>query len=440
MENQTIVSQATPFGRSSIAVIRLSGGLSFSIANKLASSTQPRKHLETALLPIFDSGGRGIDSGVYTFFKNPTSYTGEDVVEISCHGNPLVVKMILDHSIVLGARLAEPGEYTKRAFLSGKMSLSQAESVGALIAAKSESAIFHNNKNIDGASSKRVKEIKKHLVGALSALEYELDISEEETITNNTVKEVLKILNNSKIECNKLLGSFSSGVAFSSGFRVVIAGRPNVGKSTLMNALTGLNRSIVNARAGTTRDTITQELYAGGYPITMIDTAGIRAGTKNVEAEGVRRTVSELSKADIILSVYTYDTEPIENIEDKSHIVVYNKQDLHKKKKLNDSEICVSALHGSGLNKLNKELVRSLKNLASFSGDVFINTERQKRSVTHCKASVVRSLGSLSTTPPIIEIAAHEIKTAIDSLDSFLGKTTTDEILDEVFSAFCVGK
>ena len=440
MENQTIVSQATPVGRSSVAVVRLSGNLSFSISNKLANSTKPRKHLETALLPIFDSVGRRIDSGVYTFFKGPASYTGEDVVEISCHGNPVVVRMILDHSVCLGSRLAEPGEYTKRAFLNGKMSLSQAESVGAFIAARSENAIYHNNKNIEGASSKRVKEIKKNLMSALSALEYELDISEEDKITTNTIKYVLKELKNSKIECNLLLESFRSGVAFSSGFRVVIVGRPNVGKSTLMNALTGLNRSIVSAGAGTTRDTITHELTMDGYPITMVDTAGIRDGSNSVEIEGVERTANEIAKADIVLSVYTKNSKPIVNIEDKTHLNVFNKHDLHKNKKPNGSEFCISALSGAGLEKLNKALSDTLSNIASFSGDVFINTERQKRSVAHCKTSIIRSMGALSTGPPSIEIAAYELKEAISSLNLFLGKTTTDEILEEVFSTFCVGK
>ena len=440
MENQTIVSQATPLGHSSIAVVRLSGDLSFAIGNKLANSKKPRKHLETVLLPIFDSVGRGIDSGVYTFFKNPASYTGEDVVEISCYGNPVVVRMVLDHSISLGARLAEPGEYTKRAFLNGKMSLSQAESVGALIAAKSENAIYHNNKNIEGASSKRVKEIKKNLVGALSTLEYELDISEEDKITKNSIDNILKLLKNSRMECSKLLGSFGSGVAFSSGFRVVIVGRPNVGKSTLMNALTGLNRSIVNPNEGTTRDTITHELTLGGYPITVVDTAGVRVGSDSVEAEGVKRTALETARADIVLSVYTKISEPVENIEDKKQILVYNKHDLHKNKKPNKSEICISALNGSGLDKLTKALTDTLLNITSFSGDVFINTERQRQSVAHCKASIARSLGPLSTKPLNIEVAAHELKDAIGSLDSFLGKTTNDEILEEVFSSFCVGK
>ena len=440
MENQTIVSQATPFGYSSIAVIRLSGEHAFLFASGLANISTPRKHLESVLLPIFDEGGKRIDSGIFTFFKNPRSYTGEDVVEISCHGNPLIVKMILNHSLFLGARLAEPGEYTKRAFLNGKMSLSQAESVGALISSKSKNAIYYNNKNIEGASTESINTIKEGLISALSAIEYELDISEEEDTLHKTVSNVVKILNNNNLLCRSLISSFDAGVAYSSGFRVVIIGRPNVGKSTLMNALVGLNRSIVSDAAGTTRDTVTHDLIIDGYPITMIDTAGVREVYDNIEAEGVQRTTCEMGRADIVLSLYSHDTKPVDNIDVKKQINVYNKADLHKNKKLSGSDICISALHGTGLEKLNKALVAALLDVGSFSGDVFINTERQKQSVVSCESSILKSLALLKKENPVVEIVAYEIKTAIGSLDSFLGKTTTDDILNKVFSSFCVGK
>ncbi len=440
MMNHTIVSQATPFGYSSVAVVRLSGGLSFSLAKKITKSSRLGAHLQTTLLSVYGKNNKKIDKAIFTFFKGPRSYTGEDVVEISCHGNPMIVELLIDNLVCLGARIAEPGEYTKRAYLNGKISLSQAESVALLISSRSETAIYQNNKNIEGGASSLVKKIKDGLLRALSALEYELDVSENDETTRNTVSNVVKLLKNNSLFINDLLGSFRAGTAYSKGLRVVIVGRPNVGKSTLMNAITGLSRSIVAPTPGTTRDTITRDLVLSGYPITMIDTAGLRETTDSTEAEGIQRAHQEVARSDVVLSLYTHDTEPADYIEDKKQILILNKVDLRKPRHVDESTICVSALKGEGVSEVVSALENSLSRTTSYSGDVFINTERQKGSTVDCSNSINEALLALSEDHTNIEIAAHQIRQAVGSLDSFLGKTTTDDILDEVFSSFCVGK
>ena len=440
METQTIVSQATPMGRSSIAVIRLSGKQSFEIANKLSGTKSKRRHHDVVLLPIKDKKGRQIDSGVFTFFSEPRSYTGEEVVEVSCHGNPFIVKMIIEHSVSLGSRIAEPGEYTKRAFLNGKMSLSQAESVELLISSRSADSAYQNNKNIEGGASERVRKIKQGLLETLSMVEYELDVSEDYNTTKQTAIKTSKLLKNSILHCKDLLDSFDAGTAYTSGFRLVIVGKPNVGKSTLMNAMLGQGRSIVSDQAGTTRDSIAHDITIGGFPVTLIDTAGLRDATNEIEAEGIKRTLGEVGRSDVVLSLFTRDIQPVENIEFKSKINVFTKADLHTPKSQNSSSVAVSSITGKGLKKLNELIKENLLGSTLYSGDAFINTERQRNAIASCHSSLGRALKETSLTPPIFEIAAHEARTAIDSLDSFLGTTTTDEILDGVFSSFCVGK
>ena len=440
METHTIVSQATPMGHSSIAIVRLSGSRSFELVESLSGVKKPRKHHDVVLLPIKNKEGEKIDSGVFTFFSKPLSYTGEEVVEISCHGNPFIVEMIIEHSIFLGAKLAEPGEYTKRAFLNGKLSLSQAESVGLLISSKSRASAVQNTKNIEGGASKKVKDIKNSLMKTLSITEYELDVSEKEEVSNSTSLKLSKLLKNNILEGKNLLGSFSAGTAYSTGFRVVIVGRPNAGKSTLMNALLGLSRSIVSEQVGTTRDSISHNIIIGGLPATLIDTAGVRGAKNKVEVEGIKRTGVEIDRSDVVLSLFTKDIQPIENIEFKKIINVFTKADIHKYSGTNRSTASVSAITGFGLDALKESIKQNLLELTSYTGDAFINTERQRLAVRSCLEHTTSALSSITKTPPLFEIAAHESRLAINSLESFLGETTTDDILDSVFSSFCVGK
>ena len=427
-------------GQSSVAVIRISGPSSFSIAKRLTRTKKNRTHHEVALLLIKNSEGTNLDKGLFTFFVSPNSYTGEDIVEISCHGNQLVVGIIISRCIQLGARIADPGEYTKRAFLNKKISLSQAESVGALISSKSEEAIIQNLKNIEGGSSKTVVSMKNNLVKALSNIEHELDVSEYELFDDGIIKETVKLIKNNILKCNYLLDSFAAGTAYSRGFRVVIVGKPNVGKSTLMNSLVGMNKSITSSEPGTTRDIVTHELTLGGLPVTLLDTAGIRKTKDDIEAEGVSRATGEIDRASAIISLFCHNIEPVENIKLVNQISVFTKSDLKKNKGSSRADVSVSAKAGSGMEKLKNLIVKTLAGSVSHSGEVFINTERQRQSVLNCKQALLSSIEPLKNNEPLFEITAHELRVAIECLSSFLGETTTDEILDSVFSNFCVGK
>ena len=427
-------------GRSSIAVIRISGSDSFDIVKKITKTEKTRAHHEVALLQVTNNRGEKFDKGLFTFFVSPNSYTGEDIVEISCHGNPLIIKVIIERCVQLGARIAEPGEYTKRAFLNNKVSLSQAESVGALISSKSEEAIIQNIKNIEGGSSKRVVSIKNSLVKALSNIEHELDVSDYELFDEGIIKETVKLIKNNILECKHLLDSFAAGTAYSSGFRVAIVGRPNVGKSTLMNALVGINKSITSSEPGTTRDVITHEVTLGGLPVTLLDTAGIRKTKNEIEAEGVSRATGEIGRASAIMSLFCHNIKPVENIKLTSQISVFTKHDLKKDKGSFHADVSVSAKTGSGIEELKNLIIKTLAESASHSGDVFINTERQRQSVLNCRRALLSSIEPLKNNEPLFEITAHELRIAIDCLSSLLGETTTDEILDSVFSNFCVGK
>ena len=427
-------------GQSSVAVVRISGPSSFNIAKKLTGTKKNRAHHEVALLLIKNNEGVSLDRGLFTFFVSPNSYTGEDVVEISCHGNQLVVGIIISRCIQLGARIAEPGEYTKRAFLNNKVSLSQAESVGALISSKSEEAIIQNHKNIEGGSSKAVVSIKNSLVKALSNIEHELDVSEYELFDDSIIKKTIKLIKNNILECEYLLDSFAAGTAYSSGFRVVIVGRPNVGKSTLMNALVGIDKSITSSEPGTTRDVVTHEVTFGGLPVTLLDTAGIRETRNEIEAKGVSRATKEMNRASAIISLFCHNIEPIENIIHTNQISVFTKRDLKKKSRSFRADISVSAKTGSGIEGLKSLIINTLAKSVSHSGDVFINTERQRQSVLSCRQALLSSIEPLKNNEPLFEITAHELRVAIDCLSSFLGETTTDDILDSVFSNFCVGK
>ena len=427
-------------GQSSVAVIRISGPSSFSIAKNLTGTKRERAHHEVALLLIKGNGGEGLDRALFTFFISPNSYTGEDVVEISCHGNQLIVGIIINRCVQLGARIAEPGEYTKRAFLNNKISLSQAESVGVLISSKSEEAIIQNTKNIEGGSSKRVVRIKNSLVKALSNIEHELDVSEYELFDKGIIKETTKMIKNNILECNKLLDSFAAGTAYSSGFRVAIVGKPNVGKSTLMNALVGINKSIVSSEPGTTRDVVTHGITLGGLPITLVDTAGIRETKNKIEAEGVSRATGEIGRASAILSLFCHNIEPVENIGLINQISVFTKRDLNEDKGSFHADASVSAKTGSGIEELKNLIAKTLAGSVSHSGDLFINTERQRQSILNCRQALLNSIEPLKDNEPLFEITAHELRAAINYLSSFLGETTTDEILDSVFSSFCVGK
>ena len=437
---ETVVAQATPHGQGSISVIRLSGKKSLKIAGRVTNEKKGFKNRVATLRSVYLSDKKEIDRCVFLYFKQPHSYTGEDVIEISCHGNPFIVESIIALCCKNGARIAEPGEFTKRAFMNKKLDLVQAEAVGDLIGARSEDAAIHQNKNLSGFVSLEINNIKDSILSLLSLIEFELDISESENNLSENVNNHHKVIKNNTLSIKNILKSYKRGLAYTSGVRIVLLGRPNVGKSTLMNQILKEDRSITSNISGTTRDTVVSEVVFSGVPAKIIDTAGVVESRNPIEKEGVLRTVRELEKADIVISLSAPDVEAVSVGSLKKVIFVYNKIDsLKEKPKLKDV-FCISALNGSGVDKLVKELEKRVvhKNPSTNST---INNLRQHDSLLKSFNSLSRAKTLLSKKPHVeYELVAFELRSAINHLEIFLGKITSEDILDSVFSGFCVGK
>lgn len=327
--SDTIIAQATPLGFSGVAVIRMSGPKSFSIIKKLTKA-KSFKSRQATLEKIVNKKMNVVDDALITFFPGPESYTGEDVVEISCHGNPVIVEEIVLLATSFGARIAEPGEYTKRAFLNGKVDLIQAEGIMALIEAKSIESVYAQQKIITGNLSNKVAEIKTSIVNILSLLENEMDISEDVS-SKETIVVIDKSISNLTNTTKELIQSHKVGYYLCSGVSVVITGKPNVGKSTLLNQIVGSERAIVSKTPGTTRDIVDCEIKLCGVPVRLIDTAGIRETSGFVEKEGVKRAKKTVLGADLVLCVFDEEGDVVIKEKDTPHLYILNKSDLRKK-------------------------------------------------------------------------------------------------------------
>lgn len=440
----TIVAPATPPGHGGVSMIRISGPRSKSISKKITglNSLENRRSTFTA---IQDKAVK-IDDVVVTYFKNPFSYTGEDVVELTCHGNPFVVDRILNLYYKQGVRLAEPGEFTKRAFLNGKLDLVQAESVSSLIGARSAMAFELNQRILSGFLSDKLSAIKDDLLGVLAELEFEFDVSDDDILLPDLVGRSLTILNNNMLCCTALVRSFKEGSMYNYGSKVVIYGGPNVGKSTLLNALLDKDRAITDHRPGTTRDTVEAQIVLGGVPITLVDTAGVRETNNSVESAGVLRSINEVGSADLLLHVVDADSDLctdkylIDNISDKQVLNIRNKCDLSEPQKKYGDVFYISALRGSGIPNLKMSIENALFDLNCTGSDVVLTTRRQVNAITGCEQSIKRAISQLKNKHPELEIVSFETRDAIRCLDGLFGETAVDEILEKVFSGFCVGK
>jgi tRNA modification GTPase len=458
----TIAAIATPIGEGGISVIRISGKKAIEIVDiffkgkeKLSSSKSHTAHYGT----FSDKAGEAIDEVVVTLFRTPHSYTSEDVVEISCHGGIFVTKRILGEITASGARLAEPGEFTKRAFLNGRIDLAQAEAVADLISSHSELSRKASLAQLQGSLSRQMSEIRRQLVDICSKLELEIDFSEEniELIgRNKIVQEIDKLV----FQITQLIDSYELGKVFREGVRVVLTGRPNVGKSSLMNALLEEDRSIVTHVSGTTRDIIEESIVIKGGMFTIIDTAGLKETVDIVEKEGIRRAKKQFETADIVLfmldamDVTSEDVDYFKKIFTRHRkniktILVVNKIDLLKGqavKKLpkflhNFPKYLISARGSIGINEL-KSGLRSIaldKPMQIPDKSSFITNLRHKGLLEHAKLSLekgVRNIqGSVSN-----EFIAIDLRDAINSIGEITGEITSQEILDNIFNHFCVGK
>jgi tRNA modification GTPase len=460
-DNDTIAAIATPIGEGAIGVIRISGPEVFSITDKVFRGKQPIADAEGYSVhygKIVDANGGLLDKVLVTVFRNPHSYTGEDAVEISCHGGLLVTNKILGAVLRAGARQADPGEYTKRAFLNGKMDLSQAEAVADLIAARSERAHNASINQLEGKLTDKIGLIKSELIDLCSLLELELDFSEE-GIPLVSEEKIKRRLTSCQNEIRLLMDSFEVGRVCREGVKVALVGKPNAGKSSLFNALLRENRAIVTPLAGTTRDFLEEYISLSGVLFSLTDTAGLTETESIVESEGVARSVHMMSKADVVVVIVdaTLSVDKDEAMQllhgvKGIHrvVIVYNKCDLLDEGNMKRAtvtasglivtELFASAKTGEGLDVLKEKLA------VAVVGDQ-IGEERSIRiTLQRHFAALSRSRYSLSVAASSVlaqassEFVALDVRGAINALSEITGEITTDDILDNIFGKFCIGK
>ena len=441
-EFDTITAIATPIGMGGVGVIRISGEKAFDIIEKIFSNPyfEPRKFCHGWIV----DNDKKIDEVIVLPFFAPNSYTGEDVVEIQCHGGVNVVKNILNLVLKNGARMAEKGEFTKRAFLNKRMDLSQAESVADIIHSKTSEFAKASVKNLSGALKAEINNIRNQIFEVLSKITAGIDFPEDvkEPEYDYLIGSFEKIIS----EIDSVLSGAKTSNIFRQGASVAIAGKPNVGKSSLFNALLSLDRAIVTDIAGTTRD-ILRETLDLGIPITLVDTAGIRnEGDNKVEKIGIEYSKQSIDEADLVLFVYDAtqgikedDKEILELLKDKKYIVISNKSDLvnNSVKQENDS-ICLSALTGEGVQELKEELTKKVCDINPENLEFVTNT-RQQECLKKARNSIEQALlaAQLKELQDLISI---DVKSAILALDELTGELITDDILNNIFDHFCIGK
>jgi tRNA modification GTPase len=441
----TIVAVATPPGVGGVGVIRVSGESAADIARALLGRTPRARHAHVA--DFRDAQGATIDRGILIHFAAPRSYTGEDVVELQTHGSPVVMRLLVARIVALGARHARPGEFSERAFLTGKLDLAQAEAVADLVAAGSETAARAALRSLDGEFSQRVRALTESVVRVRVWIEAAIDFPEEEIdfLEAPTLRTDLGAI---RVDLADLLAATRRGVRLADGLHVVIAGRPNVGKSSLLNALAASERAIVTDVPGTTRDLLRETIDLDGVAITLVDTAGLRDAADVVEREGIRRARAELAKADAVVLVVDHDDATtaidIERLIDAPSsaacIVVRNKIDLagappSVSRGPDRIDIALSARTGAGLDLLRD----TLKSLAG--GDADGAWSARARHV----AALERGAAQLAAAETALvehagELAAEELRRLQQTLGEITGEFTSDDLLGEIFGSFCIGK
>lgn len=462
MYNQdTIIALATPSGVGAIAVLRISGPEALSISNTLFKSIHDKQLIDqpthTLHLGHIVDQDRVLDEVLISLFKNPKSYTGEDVVEISCHGSSFIQQEILQLFVRMGCRVANPGEFTLRAFLNGKMDLSQAEAVADLIASDSAAAHQIALQQMRGGFSSEIQSLREELLNFAALIELELDFSEEDVEFADR-QQFQALLNRIVKVLKYLIDSFSTGNVIKNGVPIAIVGAPNVGKSTLLNALLNEDKAIVSNIAGTTRDAIEDELTIEGVKFRFIDTAGIRQTDDTVETIGIEKTFEKMAQSQVILQLFDANTitkktasivqeqiqQTITEHSDKQHIIVFNKMDLGDIECLNrefenQSFLGLSAKTGQGVETLKTQLLQLVQTGQLRNNDTIITNARHYDAlrlaldnIQKVKAGLQNSLSG--------DLLAIDIREALFHFGQITGDISTDDLLGHIFSNFCIGK
>ena len=477
----TIVAISTPPGRGGIGIVRVAGPHAFSVAAGLLQTTEPLQHAHARLTRVLDRANPAaapIDEAVVTAFVAPRSYTGDDLVEIAAHGSPVVLEAIVRGALSAGARLAAPGEFTQRAFLSGRLDLTQAEAVHDLIAAQTLEQARTAAQQLGGAISRRVAPAKDQLLHLIAFLEAGMDFASGELDDVDVVPaaQITAEIQLTRAPLEALARTFRGGQLLRSGASLALVGRPNAGKSSLFNRLLDRPRAIVTPVAGTTRDTVEETLSLGGIPLRLIDTAGLRlaseAPSDEAEAQGIARSREALADADLVLLIHDA-TVPMNQEEaalatslaGRPHLLIRNKIDLlasetllvrHPEPQAKDPllpppvfqqvtqaadrrAIPASALTGEGLDQVRAAILRELRAEGALAESGALNNLRQQESVAEALASLEAAEAANANSLPH-EVLLMDLHAALRALDALTGVTTTDDILGRIFSAFCIGK
>ncbi len=433
----TITAISSPFGEGAIGVIRLSGPRSHAILGTLftGKSRGPNRLSHGQLV----RGNRVLDDVLAATFTAPASYTGEDMAEIYCHGGLLVTRRILDALLAEGARLAEPGEFSFRAFANGKMDLTQAEAVMDVIHAQTDLALRASQEQLSGALGEATGQLRQSLLQVLAHLEAHIDFPDED-IEPETGREFLHRIDAVIVSIDRLLATADRGRILREGVRTVIYGAPNVGKSSLLNALSGFDRAIVSPTPGTTRDVIEESVNLGGIQLRLMDTAGIRETSDEIERQGVARSHRAHDSADLIIEVCDAQLPPPDAPPEKNTVRVANKSDLGSHPAWADGGVLLSCLQKTGFDALESAILAKLFGGSATleNASVAINA-RHQHCLQRARAACLAATDGLRLGMAI-ELIAIELHTALDAVGEVMGKLSSDDILGEIFSTFCIGK
>lgn len=454
----TITAIATPFGTAGVGMIRVSGPQALEIARSIFQPAHANCPWETHHLyhgDIISADGKTIlDDALISFMKRPHSFTGEDVLEINCHGNPLIMKAILSELVALGCRLARPGEFSQRAFFNNRIDLSQAEALASMIAAKSAKACAIGLAQLKGSLTKEIDNLRTLLIGALAGIELAIDFTDD--VAAGDIPQLPPQIDLAALRLQSLLASYHTAKIYTEGINVVITGKPNVGKSSLLNTLTGRKKAIVTDIPGTTRDLITDMINIQGVPVNLVDTAGIREPKDAIEKEGIKLVWENLANADVVIilldgskPITVEDKEILQKNKNGTILIAINKTDLPRAWETGtiagllpqDAKIInISAKFGTELEELKNIIVDSCqsKNYID-AGGVMITNMRHKIALEKALTNVLMAKNNiLNGRSP--EFAAFDLREALDNLDEITGRKINDEILDKIFSSFCIGK
>jgi tRNA modification GTPase len=445
----TIVAISTPPGRGGIGIVRLSGPHARPIAEPLLKLRHPLAPAQARFAEILDSTGETLDEAIVTWFEKPHSYTSEDIVEIAAHGSPVLLDHLLRQCMATGARLAEPGEFTQRAFLSGRLDLTQAEAVSDLIEATTLHQARLAAQQLGGALSRQITPIKQQLIALIAALEAGIDFAEDD-IDLLPDSEITSQIIEIQGPLAALEKTFTYGRIVRDGFTLAIVGRPNAGKSSLFNCLVQRDRAIVTATPGTTRDLITERVSLDGVPVELIDTAGLRHSTDEAESLGIAKSREAMADADVVLLIldatappHEEDEAAIASLASRPFLIVINKQDLAPAtppvQRYPNPALKTSALTGAGIPELRRAILALFTSEIPNSETALLTNLRQQQAVSTALSALHRAQQAVTATIPH-EMVLLDLYEALHSLDALTGATTSDDILSLIFSSFCIGK